>query len=134
MRLRRSSRTQHGARLALVELQPGDEAEWRRRVEARGEQERGTEHEHKPGSWEAVQTVAARNNGSEAWSNSVEVPLRCCLDSTAASAGEQLGAVLRMLAAGGVDAAAAVVAQQHAAAEEVEQNLAAATAAGAAQR
>lgn len=77
---------QHGAHLALVELRPRDSAEWRRRVEARGAADEGTDNCHKPGSWAEIQAVAARNAGSEAWSDALdkgEPPLRVRLDSTA---------------------------------------------------
>lgn len=98
---------QHGARLALVELLPGDEALWRQRVEARGRRDAGTDHAHKPGSWADIQAVLARNGGSEGWGSEVDVPLRCALDSTAGSTAEHAAAVLGMLAAAGVHAAAA---------------------------
>lgn len=102
----------YGARLALVELQPTDEQLWRRRIEARGAAEAGTAHEHKPGSWAAVEAVRARGGGTEAsWSDGVEVPLRCTVDSTASSTREQVQRVLAMLAAaGGRDEAAAAAA------------------------
>lgn len=92
---------QYGARLALVELAPGDEALWRQRVEERGRRDAGTHHSHKPGSWADIQVVLARNDGSEGWSSGVEVPLRCRLDSTVGSAAEQAAAVLAMLAGAG---------------------------------
>lgn len=93
---------QHGAQLALVELQPRDAAEWRRRVEARGAVDAGTENSHKPGSWADIQAIAARNAGSEAWSEALgegEPLLRLTLDSTApgADTAAQLTEVLAML-------------------------------------
>lgn len=102
-----SSPIQYGARLALVELLPSNEALWRQRVEDRGQRDAGTEHAHKPGSWSDIQAVLARNAGSEGWSSEVEVPLRCTLDSTAGSTAEHAAAVLAMLAKAGVHAAAA---------------------------
>ncbi len=93
---------QHGARLALIELEPRDSAEWRRRVEARGAADAGTDNCHKPGSWADIQAIAARNAGSEAWSEALgegEPPLRLQLDSTApgSDTAAQLAAVLSML-------------------------------------
>ncbi|KAL4419254.1 hypothetical protein ABPG77_001192 [Micractinium sp. CCAP 211/92] len=93
---------EHGARLALVELEPRDSAEWRRRVEARGAADAGTDNCHKPGSWADIQAIAARNAGSEAWSEALgegEPPLRLQLDSTApgSDTAAQLAAVLSML-------------------------------------
>ncbi|KAL4431261.1 hypothetical protein ABPG75_006517 [Micractinium tetrahymenae] len=96
---------EHGAQLALVELEPRDAAEWRRRVKARGAADAGTDHAHKPGSWADIQAVAARNGGSEAWSEALglhELPLRLKLDSTApGGTAAQLAAVLAMLRRGG---------------------------------
>lgn len=97
---------QFGARLALVELLPGNDALWRQRVEERGRRDAGTEHAHKPGSWADIRAVLARNSGSEAWSSEVEVPLRCALDSTAGSTAEHVAAVLAMLGVARVHAAA----------------------------
>ncbi|PSC76026.1 hypothetical protein C2E20_0200 [Micractinium conductrix] len=65
---------QYGARLALVELQPGDAEVWRRRVEQRGAADAGTEHAHKPGSWSDIQTVLQRTlaarGGVQTWNSS----------------------------------------------------------------
>lgn len=90
--------------MALVELEPSDWQLWRQRVEQRGAQERGTEHEHKPGSWADVQTVLARNGGSEEWSAAPDIglDLRCRLDSTGCSTEQQLQQVVSMLRSGDV--------------------------------
>lgn len=107
----------HGARLALVELRPADEQLWRQRVEARGAADAGTQHAHKPGSWAAVEAVRARGGGIEAaWSDGVDVPLRCTLDSTASSTEEQVERVLGMLRAAAGAPAAGVAAAAGAAA------------------
>jgi hypothetical protein len=83
-----------------VELEPGDSAVWRQWIERRGQQDAGTEHEHKPGSWADVEGVLARNNGCEEWSAAVDIPMRCTLDSTGTSTEQQLRQVLSMLEAG----------------------------------
>ena len=90
---------QHGAQLALVELEPRDAQLWRQRVEQRGQLDRGTEHEHKPGSWADVQAVLARNGGSEDWSAAadVHVAARCRLDSTASNTEQMMHRVLDVL-------------------------------------
>lgn len=95
--------TQYGACLALVELKPGDERLWRQRLERRGRQHAGTEHAHKPGSWDEVQAMLARNSDSERWSlEQLDIPLRCQVDSTASTTEQQLEAVCGMLRAAGV--------------------------------
>ena len=52
---------QHGAEIALVELEPRDRDVWRRRVEQRGQLERGTLDAHKPATWaEVLERVVLR--------------------------------------------------------------------------
>lgn len=101
---------QHGARLALVELAPRDEAVWRRRVEQRGSCDAGTADAHKPGSWAEIEAIRERNNGSEAWSAAADVSLRCELDSTGSTLERQVQQVLVTLAAAGVQPAGAAAA------------------------
>mmetsp|Transcript_30707 Transcript_30707/g.78494 ORF Transcript_30707/g.78494 Transcript_30707/m.78494 type:complete len:197 (-) Transcript_30707:1665-2255(-) len=56
------------ARLVVVEVGCGNEAEWRSRLEARGAQDAGTERAHKPGSWDALQATLQRYKGCYTWS------------------------------------------------------------------
>ena len=102
---------QHGAEIALVELEPRDRDVWRRRVEQRGQLERGTLDAHKPATWaEVLERVGT--DGSESWSDGVSVPLRCRIDSTAEGVAVQdhVDQVLRMLHASGREQRAAAAA------------------------
>lgn len=85
-----------------MELAPGNQRVWAERLQQRGERDRGTEHEHKPGSWEEVEAIRARNGGSEGWTAAAGLPLHCTLDSTARSTQQLAAAVLEWLAAAGV--------------------------------
>ncbi len=51
---------QHGANIALVDCQPGDEAVWRHRLESRAAAEAATHTGHKPQTWEQLQQLIAR--------------------------------------------------------------------------
>ena len=89
---------QHAAAIALVECLAREEDEWRRRLEARGQQDANTERSHKPGSWADLAGVRARNAGSEGWSRGgVQVPLHLELDTTSRSLEDNLEAVVRAL-------------------------------------
>ncbi|KAF3445020.1 hypothetical protein FNV43_RR14713 [Rhamnella rubrinervis] len=46
----------HGARVLIVECKPKDEAEWRRRLELRGEAAQGTSW-HKPSTWRDMERL-----------------------------------------------------------------------------
>lgn len=74
---------QYGAQIAIVEVVVGDDAEWARRLAARGAQDAGTARAHKPGSMEDAEAVMRRNNGSESWSREVAVPCRVTVDTAA---------------------------------------------------
>lgn len=65
-----------GARVVVVECRPGDEAEWRRRVEARGGEEW-----HKPSTWREMERLLEGYGGC--WEYEMgEVP-KLVLDTTA---------------------------------------------------
>ncbi|KAK1324642.1 hypothetical protein QJS10_CPA01g00783 [Acorus calamus] len=54
----------HRARVAVVECRPGDEAEWRRRLEARGEGGgEGRRGWHKPKDWEELRRLVEGYGG-----------------------------------------------------------------------
>ncbi|KAL0403993.1 UNVERIFIED_CONTAM: hypothetical protein Sradi_2040100 [Sesamum radiatum] len=69
-----------GARVVVVECKPGDEAEWRRRVELRGGS--GGSGWHKPSTWQEMEVLLEGYGGC--WDYDVgEVP-KFVIDTTAA--------------------------------------------------
>jgi hypothetical protein len=51
---------QHGARVALIDCLPSDEAAWRERLEGRGAADADTDRAHKPRSWADLQALLRR--------------------------------------------------------------------------
>ncbi|GIM10560.1 hypothetical protein Vretimale_14214, partial [Volvox reticuliferus] len=73
-------------KIVVVEVECGDEALWRRRLEARGDCDRGTDREHKPCSWGELQEIIRRYGSSWTWSTngSTALPyhIRVCTASS----------------------------------------------------
>lgn len=83
-----------GARVVVVECRPGDEGEWRRRLEERGKKEEdgGAGMRHKPGTWEELERVVEGYGGcSEYDVGDVE---RIVVDTTAHNYGDVPQSVL----------------------------------------
>lgn len=84
------------ATVLLIECVATDVELWKKRVEVRGQLDAGTDRSHKPGSWQAVEQVMNRNNGSEGWSASVNLNWKLLLNTTA-DFQQQLDRVLNMI-------------------------------------
>ncbi|GLC39413.1 hypothetical protein PLESTM_000894000 [Pleodorina starrii] len=99
--------------VVLVDVECGDEAVWRRRVEARGAADRGTERGHKPGSWRELRKLMdrwgwvgryGRYGGSWTWSTdgSVAVPYHVRVCTASSSTQQCVHRLLDFLAARGL--------------------------------
>lgn len=86
----------------LIECEPSDEDIWRARLEARGNEDFGTHRAHKPGSWEDLQVVMRRNNGSEKWSDDVTFVCRIKLDTTSGGVDDYLQTIINEFSRCGV--------------------------------
>ncbi|XAR52816.1 hypothetical protein NMG60_11021094 [Bertholletia excelsa] len=75
-----------GARLVVVECRPGDQAEWRRRLEHRGAAEQASSH--KPSTWEDIEALLERYGGCTEYDVG-EVP-KLVVDTTGPAGLEQL--------------------------------------------
>lgn len=71
---------ENDARLVIVECKPGDEAEWRRRIEARGEDDNGSRW-HKPKTWQEMEKLL--ESYDRCWDYDVEKVPKLVLDTTA---------------------------------------------------
>ncbi|PNW71041.1 hypothetical protein CHLRE_17g743997v5 [Chlamydomonas reinhardtii] len=87
--------------VVVVDVECSDEGLWRRRLDARGAEDAGTERSHKPGSWEQLQDLLSRYGDSWKWSTSgsAHVPYHVRVDTTAASTAECVATVLGYLKA-----------------------------------
>ncbi|XP_078163213.1 uncharacterized protein LOC144558278 [Carex rostrata] len=68
-------------RVIVVECRPGDETEWRRRLEERGREEGGTQG-HKPATWEELTRLIEGYNGCDKYDVGDMVE-RIVIDTTA---------------------------------------------------
>lgn len=69
-------------RVIVVECRPGDETEWRRRLEERGREEGGTQG-HKPATWEELMRLRKGYNGCDEYDVG-DTAERIVVDTTAA--------------------------------------------------
>lgn len=69
-------------RVIVVECRPGDETEWRRRLEERGREEGGTQG-HKPATWEELMRLRKGYNGCDEYDVG-DMAERIVVDTTAA--------------------------------------------------
>ncbi|KAI8471666.1 MAG: AAA domain-containing protein [Monoraphidium minutum] len=95
---------ENGARVALVDCQPSDDAAWRARLEGRGTADAGTERGHKPLSWAELQQLLGGYAGCWRWSldGRAALPHRFAADTTAQGAAELADQVVAWLAASGL--------------------------------
>ncbi|KAK8956632.1 hypothetical protein KSP39_PZI000320 [Platanthera zijinensis] len=95
----RSLSAKTGARIAVVECRPSDEAEWRRRLEARvAAGEDGGEGWHKPATWaELRRLVESYEGGSDYEFGGVP---RLVVDTTAAEAEDMVAAIVEFVETG----------------------------------
>jgi hypothetical protein len=81
--------------MVLVECCPTDLNTWRLRLESRGSTDiTSPTKNHKPCSWEDVEFIIKRNNGSESWSDGITED-KIVLDTTAMSIEGQVEVVMR---------------------------------------
>ncbi|KAF3789153.1 hypothetical protein EJ110_NYTH07259 [Nymphaea thermarum] len=74
--------TAAGSRLLVVECRPGDAAEWRRRLERRGSEERDRDvFRHKPATWEELQGLVDGYEGC--WDYNTNPIPKLVVDTTA---------------------------------------------------
>ncbi|KAK6136436.1 hypothetical protein DH2020_029821 [Rehmannia glutinosa] len=94
-RLLEMASTERGARVVIIECKPGDEAEWRRRVESRGG-DGGSGWHHKPSTWAEMERLLEGYDGC--WDYDVgEVP-KLVLDTTAnVEIGEMVSKVIEFV-------------------------------------
>ncbi|CAI9760979.1 unnamed protein product [Fraxinus pennsylvanica] len=71
---------EYDARLVIVECKPGDETEWRRRLEARGEGDNGSGW-HKPKTWQEIEKLL--ESYDRCWDYDVGKVPKLVLDTTA---------------------------------------------------
>lgn len=86
--------TEYSANIALVECIADDHEVWEKRIVERGQQDAGTMHSHKPATMDDVKSIMERNNGSETWSDSVDVACRLRIETTRQDTLEQVQEVI----------------------------------------
>lgn len=81
-----------------MECTVSDADVWARRLAARGAEDAGTARAHKPSSMDDVNVVMQRNDGSERWSEGVNVRCRVVIDTALGDSDAHAMQVLRALA------------------------------------
>ncbi|GLI63150.1 hypothetical protein VaNZ11_005916 [Volvox africanus] len=86
-------------KVVVVDVECEDEAVWRRRLEARGDCDRGTDREHKPCRWEELQGIIQRYGGSWTWSTdgSTALPYHIRICTASSNLGQCVRQVLNYL-------------------------------------